>query len=480
MLMYLLGVLFVVVGVGVSIALHEIGHLAPAKAFGVKCSQYMIGFGPTIWSRRRGETEYGIKAIPLGGYVRMLGMFPPRSVAADRSISTGLPAGELDGSGDGSGSLAGSGDRVPERSGRWSAMIEDARRQSMAEVGPGDGDRVFYKLSTPKKIVVMLGGPAMNLLLATLIFGGLVLFHGVAVAQPGAQVSQVVQCVRPAATQVTAPRQACTADDAPSPAAAAGLRPGDRFVSIDGRPVNSTTDITTLVRPHVGRALPVVVERDGRQLTLSITPIANTVPQLDAAGQVVQAPDGSIATTTAGFIGASSMPPVVMERSLSHVPTVVWTSIERTGAIILQLPQRMVDVWNAAFGPAERDIDGPISVVGVGRVAGEVTSGQIDDPLTQAALTTQDKAVMLWTMLGGLNIALFVFNLIPLLPLDGGHIAGAIWEAIKRGFARLLRRPDPGYVDVAKGLPIAYAMSLLLITMSALLIYADFVKPVRL
>ncbi|MDO5712321.1 MAG: site-2 protease family protein, partial [Micrococcales bacterium] len=371
--------------------------------------------------------------------------------------------------------------RRPVPSGRWSAMIEDARTQSMSEVGPQDGDRVFYKLSTPKKIVVMLGGPAMNLVLATLIFTGLVLFNGVGVAQPGAQVTTVVQCVRPvdAANRASA-QQPCTAADAPSPAAAAGLKPGDRFVSIAGQPVTDVSDIAAMIRPHAGDPLGVVVDRGGRQVTLRITPIANSVPQLDAAGAIVRNADGSIAMTTAGYIGTASAPPIAMDRSLSQVPTVVWTSIERTGAIILQRPVRMVEVWNAAFGPAERDLDGPISVVGVGRVAGEVTSGQVTDPVSGSALSTNDKVVMLWTMLGGLNIALLVFNLIPLLPLDGGHIAGAIWEAIKRGFARISRRPDPGYVDVAKGLPIAYAMSILLITMSALLIYADIVKPVKL
>ena len=86
---YLLGVLVIVMGVALSIALHEIGHLVPAKRFGVKCTQYMIGFGPTLWSMRRGETEYGVKAIPLGGYVRMLGMFPPKPVRPARADSTG-------------------------------------------------------------------------------------------------------------------------------------------------------------------------------------------------------------------------------------------------------------------------------------------------------------------------------------------------------------------------------------------------------
>lgn len=451
--MYLLGVLFVVLGIGVSIALHEIGHLVPAKKFGVKCSQYMIGFGPTLWSRTKGETEYGIKAIPLGGYVRMLGMFPP---GAQREIE-----GEA-------------------RSGRWAAMIEDARTQSLAEVGPGDEDRVFYKLSTPKKAVVMLGGPAMNLFLATLIFGGLIAFSGVPVAQPGVAATDVVQCVRPAGTSGSAARVPCTDADAKSPAATAGLLPGDRFVSIAGQAVQNPSDVSALVRPHAGEPLAIVVDRDGRQLTLTVTPIANTVAQLDAQGQVVTGADGQVATTTAGYIGVASGPPVVMDHSLTHLPSIVWNVTERTGQIVLTLPQRLLEVGQAAFGSAERDQEGPISVVGVGRVAGEVSSGQLTDRLTGEAMTTADRVVMLWTMLGGLNIALFVFNLIPLLPLDGGHIAGALWESIKRGFARLTKRPDPGYVDVAKALPLTYAVAIVLISMSALLIYADIVKPIRL
>ena len=96
---YLLGVLVIGLGVALSIALHEIGHLVPAKRFGVKCTQYMVGFGPTIWSRRKGETEYGLKAVPLGGYVRMIGMFPPAPGRPARADTTG----------------------------RWSLMIEQAR-----------------------------------------------------------------------------------------------------------------------------------------------------------------------------------------------------------------------------------------------------------------------------------------------------------------------------------------------------------------
>src|SRR5450756_1443491 len=151
--MYFLGVLFVALGISVSIALHEVGHLIPAKKFGVKVTQYMVGFGPTIWSRRRGETEYGLKAVPLGGYIRMIGMFPPKP-GADPSMLRGSSTG------------------------RFSQLMDQARDESMEQVKPGDEDRVFYKLSTPKKLVVMLGGPPMNLNIATVLLGGVFMLYG--------------------------------------------------------------------------------------------------------------------------------------------------------------------------------------------------------------------------------------------------------------------------------------------------------------
>jgi membrane-associated protease RseP (regulator of RpoE activity) len=135
----------------------------------------------------------------------------------------------------------------------------------------------------------------------------------------------------------------------------------------------------------------------------------------------------------------------------------------------------MVGVAQAAFGSSERDPNGPISVVGLSRIAGEIAVMEVpeDQGGNWAKLST---FVML---LGSLNLALFVFNLVPLLPLDGGHIAGALWEAIKKGWAKARRLPDPGYVDVAKALPIAYGVAIALIVMSALLMYADIVNPVK-
>jgi Zn-dependent protease len=150
-------------------------------------------------------------------------------------------------------------------------------------------------------------------------------------------------------------------------------------------------------------------------------------------------------------------------------------AIGQTAGVVLKLPQKMVGVAQAAFGSGPRDQNGPISVVGVGRVAGEVTSGDV----AGFGGTTSDRLVFLLGLIASLNLALFVFNLIPLLPLDGGHVAGALWEGLKRQIARVRRRPNPGYVDVAKALPVAYAVSSVLIVMSALLIYADVVNPIK-
>jgi membrane-associated protease RseP (regulator of RpoE activity) len=172
-----------------------------------------------------------------------------------------------------------------------------------------------------------------------------------------------------------------------------------------------------------------------------------------------------------GFVGIAPASETVRQPATAVLP-MVGENVAGVAGIIVNLPQRMVDVWNAAFGPDERDPNGPLSVVGVGRLGGEIAS--IDE------IPLASKAAGLIGILASLNVALFVFNLIPLLPLDGGHIAGALWEAIRRGFAKIFRRPDPGPVDLAKLMPITLGVVVILGGMSALLIYADLVKPVTL
>ncbi|MGI4896286.1 MAG: M50 family metallopeptidase [Janthinobacterium lividum] len=438
-LLWVVGILGALLGVAVSIALHEVGHLLPAKRFGVKVTQYMVGFGPTLFSRRRGETEYGIKAIPLGGYIRMIGMFPPQP-------------------GDAPGMVRASS------TGRWALMAEEARQASFVEIAPGEERRTFYRQPVPKRLLIMFGGPLVNLVLALVL-------TAIAVSAIGAPglvptVSSVSQCVLPAASTATT----CTADDPVAPGAGAGLRPGDVIVSFDGREVPSWAWLQTQIRSHGDRPTALVVERDGARITLTVTPLLTERAVLDdTTGKATGR------TERVGFLGVSPSVAVV-KTPLAEVPELVGTQLRGTAGIVVRLPQRLYDVAQAAFGSAPRDPNGPIGVVGISRLAGEANALPAVIPGDELA----ERTSRLILLLAGLNVALFVFNMIPLLPFDGGHIIGALWEALKKGLFRLTRRPDPGPVDVAKAMPIAYGVSILLVGMSVLLLYADIVRPVTL
>jgi membrane-associated protease RseP (regulator of RpoE activity) len=436
-LAFILGVVIIVIGLAVSIGLHEIGHLVPAKLFGVKVTQYMIGFGPTIWSRKRGETEYGVKAIPLGGYISMIGMFPPAKGERAKADSTGFFRG----------------------------LVQDARDSSTESITAGDEHRAFYLLPVWKRVVVMFGGPFMNLLLAIVFFS--VLLMGFGVAQASTIVGSVSACALPA----TSERQTCEPGDPAAPGAAAGIQPGDHILSVAGEPIDSWNESTAIIREHAGEPVAFVVERDGETVELEVTPMLSERYLLDDSGAVVTDAAGDPVTAPAGFVGIGAAVETVRQ-PVTEVLPFVGENVAGVAGIILNLPQRMVDIAEAAFGPGERDPNGPMSIVGAGRVAGEVAATD--------QLEVVQKGAGLIGLLGSLNIALFVFNLVPLLPLDGGHIAGALWEGIRRGFAKLFRRPDPGPVDLAKLMPLTLVVVVVLGGMSALLIYADIVKPVQL
>jgi membrane-associated protease RseP (regulator of RpoE activity) len=438
---YAIGVLVVVVGLAVSIGLHEVGHLVPAKRFGVKVTQYMVGFGPTVWSRRRGETEYGLKWIPLGGYIRMIGMFPPVRGGDEHHLRA-------------------------SSTGPFQSLADDARRASAEEIAPGDENRVFYRLPVRQRLVIMLGGPTMNLVLG-FVFLGIVLTM-IGLPSLTTRVSSVSECVQP----VTAVDAECTAADPAAPAAEAGILPGDVIVAFGGTEVRDWDEVRELIRSSPGQTVPVVVERDGERIELSAALIRSEREVIGADGELVTAPDGTPATESVGFFGVSPTQELVPQ-PVTEVPAFVGDAVVRTAAIIVNLPARMVDVANAAFGNAERDPNGPIGVVGVGRLSGEVASSDLLE-------TTRERVAVMLSLLGSLNIALFVFNLIPLMPLDGGHVAGALWEGARRQLAKVRRRPDPGPVDIAKLLPVTYVVATLLIAMSGLLLYADIVRPITL
>ncbi|RKR73829.1 M50 family metallopeptidase [Frondihabitans australicus] len=450
-LLFVIGIVVIVVGLVLSIGLHEIGHLIPAKRFGVKVGQYMIGFGPTLWSTQRGETEYGVKAIPLGGYISMSGMFPPQKtveVAEDALV----------------GAAAGPGARTATTS-IFGTLTQDARDASAETVAPGEDDRTFYRLAVPKRIVIMLGGPVMNLLIAIVLYA--VVLCGFGTQQVSTTVGSVSECVLPASSTATS----CPAGATPSPGAAAGIRPKDTIVSIDGTQITSWTQSTAIIQKSAGTTLDVVVRRDGALKTLHVTPLRSERYKTDSSGNYVLNAAGKKETEEVGFVGIGAAYERQQEPLTAVLPA-VWSNVTEVGSLIVHLPQKVVQTAESTFTGQKRDPNGPVSVFGVGRLAGEVA--------TLHSVPILDRLSTLVGLLASLNVALFVFNLIPLLPLDGGHIAGAIIEGVRRFFAKVFKRRDPGPIDIAKAAPLTMAVVAVLGVMSAILIYADIVNPISL
>ncbi|MEU3188986.1 site-2 protease family protein [Streptomyces sp. NPDC006923] len=428
-LLTILGIVLFVVGLLISIAWHELGHLSTAKLFGIRVPQYMVGFGPTIWSRKKGETEYGIKAIPAGGYIRMIGMFPP-----------------------------GPDGRIEARStSPWRGMIEDARSAAFEELEPGDEDRLFYTRKPWKRVIVMFAGPFMNLILAVVIFIGLAMSFGFETQTT--EVAGVQKCVIAQSEK----RDTCEKGDPVSPAQAAGLLKGDKIVAFDGQRVDDWNTLSGLIRKTIGPAT-ITVERDGTERVLHATLAKNMVAEKDSDGQAV--PDKFVPAGYLGFAAASEIVPLTFPQSVDRMGGMIGDGVES----IIALPSKIPDLWSAAFGDGPRKDDSPVGVVGAARIGGEVMN--LDAPAQNVV------AAMLF-LVAGFNLSLFLFNMLPLLPLDGGHIAGALWESLRRKLARLFKRPDPGPFDVAKLMPVAYVVAGIFICFTLLVLVADVVNPVR-
>ena len=427
-LWYLAGIIFIFLGIAFSIGLHELGHLIPAKAFGVKVTKYMIGFGPTLFSRKKGETEYGVKAIPLGGYIAMLGMYPPA--------------------------------KKPEtKTGFFAEMIAEARLAHSEEEKPKDKNRKFYQLPVGKRMIIMLGGPFMNLVLGVVLT--VIALSGFGVYQSSLKIDAVSVCLDSTQTSCSASEQ--------TPAHIAGLMPGDEIISAAGKPVQDWVEFKDIL--STSPTLDVEVKRAGKIVDLTVSAVIQQRPQFDDLGSPILDRNGDAVTAPQPFLGVFLTP--------ERVPVSVGTSLEASGKVmlqigqlILQLPQKVFEVTASTLGYGERDPNGPISIVGIGAIAGEVAASEQTE--------FSDKLATGISILGSLNFALFVFNMLPLLPLDGGHVAGGVYESIKRGLYKVLGKKDPGPADTALLMPLTWVVFIALIAVSLLLIAADLINPISL
>ena len=406
------GWLFLLLGLAISIALHELGHLLPAKKFGVKVTKYMVGFGPTVFSRKRGETEYGIKLIPLGGYIQMVGMVPPLDTDAKQTA--------------------------------WRRLTNSLTQSE--EPKAEDDARAFYRLAPWKKLIIMFGGPFANLLIAMVL--SLALFSGFGGYDRNNVVHQVVSCVP------TDANPNCVQVGKPSPASIAGLQAGDKIVSFAGHSIERWSDIDPLLPNYVGKTEPIVVSRNGQSMTLNIT-----VSNFTFAGQ------------TRPFVGVyleSQRYQQTPAQSLGNLGSM----LVGTGEMILQLPAQAVNAVAEIVPGSARNPNGAISIIGLGQYSGDLASSN--------TMGFEDKILSQLAMILSLNIALFVFNMLPLVPLDGGHIAGAIYESIKRGIWRLRGKKLEKPVATAMMMPIAYIVASMMFVLTIILVLRDVINPIHL
>jgi len=397
-----LGIVGFVVVMVASVAIHEFGHLLTAKAFGMKATEYFVGFGPRIWSFRRGETEYGLKAIPAGGYVKIVGM------------------------------------------------------TDLEQVAPEDEPRAFYRQPAPQRLVVLASGALTHFVIGFLLF--VVVLVALGTWGPSTTVAQVTDCVPLKADQ------SCAGVDEPSPAKTAGLRAGDRIVSVDGKQVDTWSEETAAIRAAGPGPAQIVVERDGARRTLTADLVERT--QSD--------PNDPERTERAAKLGVT--PRFTLDRvgpveGAVTSAKLIWQTLSLTGQVLVAIPAKVPELWDATFGNGQRDPQGLVGVVGIARISGDVLSAE-SAPLTARV------GGFLW-MMAGLNVFIGVFNLLPLLPLDGGHVAVLLFEKARARLYRLFGRPDPGRVDLTKLLPVAYVFLVLIVGLTVLLLAADIINPVE-
>lgn len=401
---YILGIVLGALGILISVSLHEAGHMGTAKAFGMKVTRYFVGFGPTLWSFRRRGTEYGVKGIPLGGFVKIVGMTPQE---------------------------------------------EDA-----------DDPKAMWRFPVWKRTVVLVAGSAVHFILAFFIFWGVAATAALPnpALNPNDPFVRVIECV-----PVEQANRDCGTDDHPGPAKAAGLQTGDKIVKIGSTPINDWLDMVEAIRTlPPNQPVEFTYLRGGQTKTAEVTPVG-------VRRTPIGEPNGKTATVSAIGVGNSHNP--------AFAPTVEYNTIEAlpvagdmmgrvfSGVVtaVKKLPEKIPGLWAAITG-GERDPNSPVSVVGASRLSGEMVE--------------HEEYPSFWLIAASLNMFVGLFNLLPLLPLDGGHIAIAWFEKVRSWLYARLRKPDPGRVDYYKLMPLTYTVILIFGAFTLLTVTADIVNPI--
>jgi membrane-associated protease RseP (regulator of RpoE activity) len=377
--MKLLGTLAFVIALLLSVMVHEFGHYLTAKKFGMKVTEFFLGFGKRIWSFTRGETEFGIKAIPAGGYCRIEGMTPRDE----------MPAGEE--------------------------------------------SRAFYGASTLQKLIVLGAGSFAHFIIGFLLIFSILFGVGV-----NALLSDITQ---------VSPNSA---------AAAAGFQPGDKITSINGKKVTNWYEDSQAIRDSQGKELTFTVLRDGNEISISAAPTYLESDKRYVLGVVTK-----VGTKREGFV-----------TSITESLRATGVLIRESAKALVALPTKVPQLIRQTFGDEERDPNGLVGVVGAARVSGEAVGSQ--------KLDSTERFGTFLLLVASLNIFVGLFNLLPLLPLDGGHMAVAIADEIRAFFARLRGRPRPAAIDVNVLTPLTMGVFAVLAVLTVILLIADIFNPVSL
>ncbi|WP_020671318.1 M50 family metallopeptidase [Amycolatopsis nigrescens] len=406
MLAYIFGVVLFALGICVSVALHEAGHMVTAKWFGMKVRRYFVGFGPTVFSFRRGETEYGLKWIPLGGFCDIAGM------------------------------------------------------TALDEVTPEESPRAMWRFKTWKRTVVMVAGSVTHFLLGFIVLYLMAATMGLPNITGTPQVAAVSNCVQDARTTDQVSNPQCRPGDA-APAKSADLRAGDEIVSVNGTATKTYADVIDIIQRASGPT-NLVVDRDG-----AMVPLVVDVPQVDRPVRRADAPaDAPPEIAKTGSIGVTFPKMFEYNAATAFGGATAFTGdmFVQTWQRLIEFPERIPAVVSSIFG-GERDPNTPVSVVGASRIGGEA----VEQGLWELFLL----------LLASLNFFIGVFNLLPLLPLDGGHIAVVWYERVRDWLRKLRGKAAGGPVDYTKLSAVTVVLVLIGGAVTLLTITADIVNPIR-